>query len=316
MIDVIAGALLPILFVVGLGYLAARLDIIPGSAAGNFAAFVVKLALPLSLFLAAAKAKPSDLSNTSYVLAFVVGFMATFVLGIVLGRFVFRHDLRASTIQGLICGFPSMAYCGPPVLNAVVGETGILAVLIGNLVTSLVMMPVALVLLHDDGADGPGPRPGRAKVIGVSLLGAVRQPLVWLPVLGAACALLHVPLPTILFSMTNEVGSAAGGVALFTLGLMLAGLTFKLDREVLLNVAVKNILQPALLLGAALTFGLRGRLAQEVFLIGVLPAATLVPALAHNSRTYEGQASLSAMASTLFSIVSIAAGIAIAKAAL
>ncbi len=316
MIDVIASALLPILFVVGLGYLAARLNIIPGSAAGHFAAFVVKLALPLSLFFAAATAKPSDLSNTSYVLAFVAGFMATFLLGIVLGRVVFKHDLRASTVQGLVCGFPSMAYCGPPVLNAVVGETGILAVLIGNLVTSLIMMPVALVLLHDDGEKGPGPKPSRAKVIGVSLLGAVKQPLVWLPVLGAACSLLHVPLPAILFSMTNEVGSAAGGVALFTLGLMLAGLTFKIDREVLLNVAVKNILQPVLLLGAALAFGLRGPLAQEVFLIGVLPAATLVPALAHTSRTYEGESSLSAMASTLFSIVSIAAGIAIAKTAL
>ncbi|WP_375410939.1 AEC family transporter [uncultured Methylobacterium sp.] len=316
MVEVIASALLPILFVVGLGYVAARWNIIPGNAAGAFAAFVVKLALPLSLFLAAAKANPSDLSNTSYVLAFVVGFMATFAIGIVLGYFMFKHDLRASTIQGLICGFPSMAYCGPPVLLAVVGPSGILAVLVGNLVTSLVMMPIALVLLHDDGNTGPGPKQSRTKIIGVSLLGAVRQPLVWLPVLGAACSLLHVPVPAILLSMTNEVGSAAGGVALFTLGLMLAGLTFKMDREVLLNVFVKNILQPALLLGAALAFGLRGALAQEVFLMGVLPAATLVPALAHTNTAYESEASLSAMASTLFSIISIAAGIAIAKAVL
>lgn len=316
MFDVISGALLPILFVVGLGYAMARLKIIPGSAAGTFAAFVVKLALPLSLFLVAAKAKPSDLSDTSFVLAFVVGFMATFAIGLLLGKLVFGHDMRASAIQGLICGFPSMAYCGPPVLGAVVGPTGILAVLVGNLVTSLVMMPVALVLLHDAGKDGPGPAPGKAKVIATSLLEAVKQPLVWLPVLGAACSLLHVPIPAIVFSMTNEIGSAAGGVALFTLGLMLAGLTFRIDREVVLNVAVKNVLQPALLLGAALALGLRGTLAQEVFLIGVLPAATLVPALAHTNKAYEGEASLSAMASTLFSILSIAAGIAIAKAVL
>ena len=175
------------------------------------------------------------------------------------------------------------------------------------------MMPIALVMLHDDGGNFEGPRPSRVKVIGIGLMGAVKQPLVWLPVLGAVCSLLHVQLPVILFSMINEVGSAAGGVALFTLGLMLAGLTFKVDREVLLNVLVKNILQPALLLGAALAFGLHGPLAQQVLLIGVLPAATFVPALAHTSRTYEGESSLSAMASTLFSILSIAAGIAIAK---
>ena len=83
----------------------------------------------------------------------------------------------------------------------------------------------------------------------------------------------------------------------------------KLDREVLANVAVKNVLQPALLLAAGLALGLRGTLLQEVFLIGVLPSGTLVPALAHNNKAYENEAPLTSMASTLFSIVSIGAGI-------
>ena len=116
--------------------------------------------------------------------------------------------------------------------------------------------------------------------------------------------------------MTNEIGSASGGVALFALGLMLQGQKLKLDREVLTNVAVKNILQPALLLAAELAFGLRGQLLQEVFLIGVLPSATLGAALAHNNKVYENEAPLSSMASTLFSVLSVSAGIAIAKAVL
>ena len=82
------------------------------------------------------------------------------------------------------------------------------------------------------------------------------------------------------------------------------------------NVAVKNILQPVLLLGVTLVLGLRGNLAEEVFLIGVLPSATLIPALAHDNKAYEGEASLTSMASTLFSIVSISVGIAVAKATL
>ena len=313
MLLAIAGALLPILFVVGLGWLAARTNVIPGSAAGHFAAFVVTFALPLSLFLAAANAKPSDLSDFAYILALVVGLIVTFAVGIVLGRLVFKHDMRASAIQGLSCGFPNMAYCGPPVLGAVVGPTGILAVLVGNLVTSLIMIPVSLVLLHGGTKPAKGPAPSEISVIGSSLLGAVKQPLVWLPVLGAACALLGLHPPALLAGMANEIGQAAGGVALFTLGLMLYGQTLKLDREVLANVAVKNIVQPALLLAAGLALGLRGTLLQEVFLIGVLPSGTLVPALAHNNKTYENEAPLTSMASTLFSIVSISAGIAIAK---
>ena len=90
MILAIAGALLSILFVVGLGWLAARTGLIPSSAAGVFAAFVVDFALPLSLFLAAAQAKPSDLSNVGYILSLIIGLMITFGVGVALGKLVFK----------------------------------------------------------------------------------------------------------------------------------------------------------------------------------------------------------------------------------
>ncbi len=117
MILAIAGALLPILFVVGLGWLAACTNVIPGSVAGHFAALVVTFGVPLSLFLAAADAKPWDLSDFAYIFAVVVGLIVTFTVGIVLGRLVFKHEIRASAIQGWSCGFPNVAYCGPPVLG-------------------------------------------------------------------------------------------------------------------------------------------------------------------------------------------------------
>ena len=151
----------------------------------------------------------------------------------------------------------------PPVLGAVVGPAGILAVLVGNLVTSLIMIPLSLVLLHGASRPDQGSTPGTSTprevaVIGSSLLNAVKQPLVWLPVLGAACALLGIRIPALVTGMTNEIGSAAGGVALFTLGLMLQAQAIKVDWEVLTNVAVKNILQPLLLVGAGFALGLHG----------------------------------------------------------
>ena len=313
MILAIASALLPILFVVGLGWLAARMTIVPSGAAGHFATFVVTFALPLSLFLAAANAKPSDLADWRFVLALALGIAGTFVVGALLSRFVFRHDLRAASIQGQSCSFPNMAYCGPPVLGAVVGPTGLLAVLVGNLITSLVTIPATLVMLKagQDPADGKTP-PSLARLIGTSLIGAVKAPLVFMPVLGVVLAFAGFRLPQLAVSIANEIGSAAGGVALFTLGLMLEGMNLQLDREVLANVAVKNLVQPAVFLAAALLLGLHGPLAKEVFLIGVLPSATLVPALAHSNQAYETPASLTAMASTLFAIATIAAGVAAA----
>ena len=311
MILTIATALLPILFVVGLGYLAAYADIIPSSAAGILSKLVVDFALPLSLFLAAAKASPSDLSNWRYGLALLAGLLGTFVVAAVVGRFVFGNDQRASAVQGLACCFPNLAYCGPPVLGAVVGPTGILAVVIGNLILSVIVLPLSLVLIGGNPVKA-GAGQSKGALLVASLLAAVKQPLVWLPVLGVVFAFSGLRMPDLLASTTNEIGSASGGVALFNLGLMLATLPLRLSREAVANVAMKNVLQPALLLSASFAFGLHGTLAKEVFLIGVLPSATLVPALAHADKAYENQAPLTVMASTLFAIVSITVGVAIA----
>lgn len=145
----------------GLGWLAARTGPIPGSAAGNFASLVVNFALPLSLFLAAAGAKPSDLSNPAYIASLFVGLVGTYAAGVALGLLVFKHDRRSAAVQGLTCSFPNMAYCGPPVLAAVVGSAGITAVLLGNLVATLVMVPLTPVLLHGKGNWEGGARLGR-----------------------------------------------------------------------------------------------------------------------------------------------------------
>lgn len=182
--------------------------------------------------------------------------------------------------------------------------------------TSLIMTPVSLVSLHGSAKPALGPAPSEIGVIGFSMLGTVKQPLMWLPVLGGACVLLALHPPALLAGMANEIAQAAGGAALFTLGLMPFGQTFKLSREVLANVAVKNVLQPALLLAAGLALGLSGTLLQEIFLIGVLPLGMLVRALAHSNKAYESEALLTSMASMLFSSVSISAGIAIARGVL
>lgn len=300
----ILSALLPIIFVTALGWFAGARGMFKPEASGVLAAFVVKFALPLSLFVAAAKAKPSDILNPPYLAALFLGLVGCFALAALLGRFVFKHSSGEAGMQGLAASFPNMAYCGPPVLAAAVGPAGILAVVIGNLILALVMMPAALVLLsHSKGSKGG---------LLSALREAISQPLVFLPIAGAALALAGVSLPRLAVTAIDEVGNAAGGAALFTLGLILSRIKFQLNREILLNLAIKNLLQPALLLGGGMAFGLTGAPLKEVFLLGVLPAATAVPTLALANGTYAEDAAATVLASTVFSIVTISAGIAIA----
>nr|WP_187980037.1 AEC family transporter [Pseudomonas psychrotolerans] len=201
-------------------------------------------------------------------------------------------------MRGITVAFPNMAYCGPPVLTAAIGPSAVLAVIVGNLIFTLVVIPLSLLLLS-----GGGARQALGK--------ALRQPLVILPLLGLLCALLGIRLPQLLVTATDEIGRAAGGVALFTLGLILSGIQPRLDRDIGLNVALKNLLQPLVMLGVGLAVGLQGGLLQQVFLLGVLPAATAAPTLAMAHGVYTEDAARSVLFSTLVAIPGIALGIAL-----
>jgi malonate transporter len=108
-------------------------------------------------------------------------------------------------------------------------------------------------------------------VLSHSLLGAVTNPIVWLPVLGIALSLGHVTLPDPMLAAVDAIAKAAGGTSLFALGVMLYGERFRINANVLTNVGIKNFLQPALMMLGVALFGLVDGPAQQVVITGAVP---------------------------------------------
>lgn len=304
MIHTMLAALGPIVLGFLVGWLSGRYGFIKREYAQAFADFVVKIALPFALFLAAATASPASLLNLDYALALAVGLLGTYIVGYIGSRFFFKHTHPDATMQALSTSFPDMAYCGPPVLLATVGASGLIAMVIGNLIYTVIIIPFALLAL---GSKQQGN--SALKSIGH----AVSQPLVFLPILGAILAISGIKLPELLQNSVNELGKTAGGVALFFLGLFLSGIKLKIRAELVFNVLIKNVLQGALILGMGLALGLKGDLLISAFLIGVLPTATAVPAMAMTTKAYVDDSASTVLLSTLFSLVSISVGIAVAS---
>lgn len=294
-------ALGPITLGIAVGWGSGKTGFIKQDYSQAFADYVVKIALPLALFLAALTSSPKDILNLDYALTLGLGLIITCLMGYLAGRFFFKHKKADATMQALAVSFPDMAYCGPPILIAAVGSSGLIAMVIGNLIYTVIILPIALTLLGG-GAQG---HPGKA------LLKAVSQPLVLLPILGAILAVCGVKLPETLSSSINELGKTAGGVALFFLGLFISKSKFSINKEIIFNVFVKNIVQAALILGVGVLLGLRGELLASAFLIGVIPTATAVPALAVGNNAYTDQSASTVVISTLFALVSIPAGLAV-----
>ncbi len=308
----ILAALLPVVFVVALGYLAAQLDIIQKASSSVFADFVVRFALPLALFGGVLQISPAAIENIPYLFAMVLGLMLPYAVAFGVGKVIFRHSLGECALQGLVSAFPSMAYSGLPVLEAVVGPQGVLAVVVGNLVTSLIMVPLTLVLVHIE-LGGDKRQCGAAMLVANSLLDAVKQPLVWLPVAGAVLALAGVHMPQVLALSFDLIGKSAAGVALFTLGLILYGQRLRVDRDIALNALLKNVGQPAIFLGLTLLLGIHGAPACELFLTGAIPTATAASMLALRYRTYPDEAAASTLVSTVGAVVTISLAIIVAE---
>ncbi|MEZ5873987.1 MAG: AEC family transporter [Hyphomicrobiales bacterium] len=107
--------------------------------------------------------------------------------------------------------------------------------------------------------------------------------------------LADVPVPDVIQSSLALLGHASAGVALFVSGIIIAGYRVMVNGPVLFLVFIKNILQPALVLGSMLWLGYTQPLLGEAVLTAALPAVVLSVML-----SVEYKVATREMASTLF----------------
>jgi predicted permease len=280
MFQTILQALVPVVFVAGLGWLTGRLHVLDPQRIRSLTTFIVTVALPAALFAGVFNFSPKQLENIPYLLTLAIALMGTWVVGFVLARFVFRSTTASAAMVALNSSFPDLAYFGLPVLAAVIAAQGLLPVIVGNLVIAILMVPITILLLG--AMDGT-----KHESLAANLKSTVTKPLVWAPILGAVLVLLGVKLPPLAEDSVKLIGNTAGGTALFALGVMLSGLTPRLDKTSITVLVLKNFLQPALALALALLFHFSGVLSKGVVLAAACPCATASAMLASTYRIDE-----------------------------
>ena len=303
MIDTILNGLLPVAFVITLGWLSGRLGTLQHDDAGVLAALVIRFALPFALFFAAVTTPADKIINVGLALCLTFGLMISYFLALAFGVFAFKHDLRTATMQALVCAYPDMAYFGAPILAAMFGPAGFLVVLVGNLITSIIMLPLTIVLtrISDKQETGHGWK-DTAHVLNHSFIGAVTNPIVFLPIFGVILSFCHVKLPTPVLTSVEVIGKASGGTSLFALGLMLYGEKFRINLNVLTNIGIKNFLQPALMLLGVIIFGVTRDPAHQAIITGAVPTATAAAMFALRNKTYTADATSTILLSTVLGI--------------
>lgn len=273
MLNLIMSALVPVAFVVILGFVAGKKKLISADGAKSLSTTVVNFALPCTLFVSIFNFNPSQFENVGYVLTLVLSITLPFFVALFLGLIVWKRPAPEAALFGSNSGFPDMAYFGLPVVMAVVGQQGMLPIIVGNIITSILVIPIIMAMLNK--GQGDSKSASSKKSIGSILLNTVKQPVVWAPLFGLALALLGFKLPPLATESLKLIGGISGGLALFTLGILLSFLTPRIDAQVITAVILKNFIMPALVLGFALMFKLDPILAKGAIIIAACPAATM-----------------------------------------
>ena len=298
-------SLFPLVFIMLLGWLSGKLGYTRREDANVLATVVIRFALPFHLFIGALNTDPGKIKNMTFMAVLVVGLMGSYLLTLFISRFVFRHDIKTSAIQSLVCAFPDMAYFGAPVLAVLTGPEGFIGVLIGNIITSVIMIPLTIVLIRMGDKNGDDSlnalHPGA--MVMQNLIKAVRNPIVWIPVTGVLLSLAGLQIPHILSMPIEMVGKVSGGLSLFALGLLFYGERPTLNVQTFTNIGIKNLIQPAMMAVAGLAFGLSHTLLQQVVIIGATPSAIAAGMFALRSDTYIDTASSSILIGTAVGVV-------------
>ncbi|MGC1302705.1 MAG: AEC family transporter [Caulobacteraceae bacterium] len=267
----IASALVPVFFVMALGFFAGKRGIIDNVNIKALNNFLMMFALPAALFTAIARTPGTVIvSNASLMLVLAICLLALYAVMGLLQYVLFKLSKADAAVLMLTAAFPNFSSIGLPLLVGIYGPEAALAVAVAIATGAVTISPLTLTLLELAKAE-PGSRSGFAQFLG-ALRKSVSKPIFLAPMLAVILALAGFQIPALVDKTLSPIGAATAGAGLFLTGLILSAQPIRITRDVVIGVVLKNILQP--LLAVLLVYLLRipQPLAGEAVLLVCIPA--------------------------------------------
>jgi len=175
-----------------------------------------------------------------------------------------------------------------------------------SLAMNLVQVPVCLMLLSTAAA-----RTGKVKALRPFLLShviaAVREPIVWAPVLAIILVITDVTPPKVVSQSMLLLGQATGGVALFASGIVLFSRRVSFNWIVALNAVARSVVVPAVFWGVLVALNLPPAEIREAAITLAIPTAAMAVIIAVQFRIAEQEMASSLLFSTAFSVPTMGA---------
>jgi predicted permease len=303
----IIAALLPVFFVLALGYGAGKRNAFNPDQAAGLSKLAISFALPASLFVGMTEIPRSLLLQQGHlVLALILAhvglfFVAWAALGLI-------NSLRGTPaiLYALMLSTSATPVFGLAVLQPILGPTATGAVGLVALSINLVV-PATVVLLEVDAAKRRMTSDNRStsNPVLTGLGSGLTSPLLWAPIVGIAIVFAKIPLPQVIGTCFELIGSTTSGVAVFAVGLVLAAHAFRFSRVVCLGTLGRITVQNLVLLALLRLMRVNSPFAREALICCSFPLATVVVLFAARYKSSESETAAMLLLSTLSLAVTV-----------
>jgi malonate transporter len=262
---------LPIFALIGVGWLARRLELLGPHSAHEINRFVIFLGRPALLFQITAKSTWGEHDLLGFTAAFGLGCGLIFATTVIARR-VQGFALADASLDALSAGFANVGCIGFPLCVAAFGPSSLTPATITSILTLCVLHESAIVVVET------GLRRGGnlTAITGKVAISLAKSPLLLPAVAGVIYAALAPPLPDGLNRFLTLLSSTAAPCALVSVGIFIAGTRSCLKWPRLAPlVALKLAGQPALTwLSARYAFHLQPTMTGIAVVLAALPTGT------------------------------------------
>lgn len=302
--------LLPVFALIAIGFVVAKLHLLPEGSGSVLNQFILKLALPALIFAAIASSEPESLVQGGFfAIACFVGMLISFVLLRFFVKKKFHRTNSEGSMLGLVATFPDNVFLGLPVLLALF--PGNSDYVLASTLSNMVCLPFMIfVILDCEIARNSSESIDKAKVTIKVTKAMLANPIVISLVLGIIFCLSGIH-PKGLITTFRLLGSTTTPCALTALGLVLgtqrvasgehkSGVLEHLSIHI-----VKMLIQPAVTWLCLVILGVEGYwLAMGIILSG-MPTAFSAYVVSDNYNTCSREASLVIMVNTAASVFTV-----------
>ncbi len=278
MLHVIIYAIVPIIVVMLLGYVAGKKGIFNDDNAKAFNKVVLDYALPAALFVSIADASREMLiKDIKLSLIALVVLVVCFMLVYFIYKYCFKENTGAdAAIMALISGSPTIGFLGFAILEPIFGTSPYVALVVAivGIVVNAVGIPLGLSLLNASiEKDDKSISNHKHESALAPIIHALKQPVAWAPILAVIWVVVGIPWPTWASPSFDLIKGANASLAVFAAGITLSAVKVTINWQAVLGSIMKLVVMPALLLIVGLIFKMDPMNLKMLVIAGALPPA-------------------------------------------